>query len=60
MGPYLGSCSFQHYYTVPYSYLDFHQPYCNINNYNDADNVRNCYLASLNDLDGSKLYVQGK
>ena len=45
---------------VPYSSLDFHQPYCEINNYQDVNEVRNCYLFSLNDLDGSKDYVRGK
>ena len=47
----------KNYPGVPYSDLDFHQPYCNIRDYNDAAQVRNCYLASLNDLDGSKTYV---
>ena len=50
--------TFQNYPGVPYSYLDFHQPYCDIFNYNNAEQVRNCYLASLNDLDGSKIYVR--
>ncbi|XP_023334511.1 alpha-amylase [Eurytemora carolleeae] len=45
---------------VPFSNLDFHQPYCEISNYNDANDVRNCYLVSLNDLDGGKDYVRGK
>jgi alpha-amylase len=45
---------------VPYSNLDFHQPYCEISNYNDPNDVRNCYLVSLNDLDGGKDYVRGK
>jgi len=52
--------SSQRYDGVPFSSQDFHQPYCDINNYNDAYNVRNCYLASLNDLDGGKQYVREK
>jgi len=50
----------ERYDAVPYSSLDFHQPYCDINNYNNAEEVRNCYLVSLNDLDGSKQYVREK
>lgn len=45
---------------VPYSSLDFHQPYCEIGNYQNVDEVRNCYLVTLNDLDGGKDYVRGK
>jgi len=50
----------ENYPGVPFSNLDFHQPYCEISNYNDPNDVRNCYLVSLNDLDGSKDYVRGK
>ena len=50
----------QQYDGVPYSNLDFHQPYCEISNYQDVNNVRNCYLVGLNDLDGGKEYVRGK
>merc|ERR1712079_623086 len=35
---------------VPFGYNDFHQPYCEINNYQDPREVRNCYLVSLNDI----------
>ena len=45
---------------VPFSSWDFHQPYCEINNYQNVDEVRNCYLVALNDLDGGKDYVRGK
>merc|ERR1712121_200878 len=45
---------------VPYGSGDFHQPYCEIGNYNNANEVRNCYLVSLNDLDGGKDYVRQK
>lgn len=45
---------------VPFSSWDFHQPYCRINNYQDPTEIRNCYLGSLNDLDGGKDYVRGK
>merc|ERR1712029_1021696 len=41
-------------------YNDFHQPYCEINNYQNPDEVRNCYLVSLNDLNGGSDYVRGK
>merc|ERR1711973_203471 len=50
----------QDYPGVPFSSLDFHQPYCEINNYGNADEVRNCYLVGLNDLDGGKDYVRQK
>ena len=45
---------------VPFGGGDFHQPYCEINNYQNVDEVRNCYLVTLNDLDGGKDYVRGK
>ncbi|XP_014482301.1 PREDICTED: alpha-amylase A [Dinoponera quadriceps] len=38
------------YYNVPYSSQDFHNPPCNVNNYNDPVNVRNCELVGLHDL----------
>ena len=44
----------QSYPSVPYSNLDFHQPYCNIQNYQNVEEVRNCYLGTLNDLDHGK------
>merc|ERR1712002_908683 len=50
----------ERYDGVPFSNLDFHQPYCEINNYGNADEVRNCYLVGLNDLDGGKQYVREK
>lgn len=37
------------YPAVPYSWNDFHES-CAVNNYNDAENVRNCELVSLKDL----------
>jgi len=45
---------------VPFGSGDFHQPYCEISNYNDINQVRNCYLVSLNDLNGGKDYVRQK
>jgi len=45
---------------VPFGSNDFHQPYCEIQNYNNADEVRNCYLVSLNDLNGGSQYVREK
>jgi len=50
---------------VPWSSNDFNHNKCNtasgnIENYNDANQVRNCRLVSLLDLDQSKSYVRGK
>ena len=50
----------QSYPAVPFSNLDFHQPYCMIQNYQNVDEVRNCYLGTLNDLDHGKEYVRDK
>jgi len=50
----------ERYDGVPYSSQDFHQPYCEINDYGNINEVRNCYLVGLNDLDGGKDYVRGK
>merc|ERR1711971_461413 len=50
----------ERYDGVPFSSQDFHQPYCEINNYGNSDEVRNCYLVGLNDLDGGKQYVREK
>merc|ERR1739838_1131693 len=44
----------------PFSSQDFHQPYCEINDYGNINEVRNCYLVTLNDLDGGKDYVRQK
>lgn len=46
----IGSLS---YPSVPYGSGDFH-PNCDINNYNDANNVRNCWLSGLPDLNQVK------
>ena len=51
---------FKDYPAVPYEAKDFHQPPCDIYDYNNADEVRNCYLVGLNDLDSSTDYVRGK
>lgn len=40
----------KYYPSVPYSSEHFHGS-CEINNYNDASNVRNCELSGLKDLD---------
>ncbi|XP_071485033.1 alpha-amylase-like [Diadema antillarum] len=52
---------------VPFSSLDFNVPQgkCSsynggINNYQDVDEVRNCNLVGLTDLDAGKDYVRGK
>nr|AAA73568.1 alpha amylase [Drosophila pseudoobscura] len=44
---------------VPYSSLDFN-PTCGISNYNDANQVRNCELVGLRDLNQGNSYVQEK
>lgn len=44
---------------VPFYPEDFH-PGCGIDNYNDDDQVRNCWLVGLADLDHSIEYVRGK
>lgn len=40
----------KYYPAVPFSSEHFHST-CEINNYNDATNVRNCELVGLKDLD---------
>lgn len=40
---------------VPYSSQDFHST-CIVNNYNDANNVRNCELSELPDLNQVRNY----
>ena len=50
----------QSYPAVPFSSQDFNQPICNIENYGNPTEVRNCYLVGLNDLAGGKSYVQEK
>ena len=45
---------------MPFGYNDFHQPYCEIYDYNNPEEVRNCYLVSLNDLNGGTDYVRQK
>ncbi|XP_054088895.1 alpha-amylase 2-like [Zeugodacus cucurbitae] len=47
------------YPAVPFSSTDFHAT-CAINNYNDANQVRNCELVGLKDLDQSKSWVQDR
>ncbi|KAJ8925515.1 hypothetical protein NQ315_009354 [Exocentrus adspersus] len=47
------------YPAVPYGSNDFHKS-CTISNYSDAENVRNCELGSLKDLDQSQDYVRDK
>lgn len=50
----------EQYPGVPFGPTDFHQPSCEINNYNDQYNVRFCNLVGLRDLDGGKEYVRQK
>ncbi|XP_070505307.1 alpha-amylase A-like [Chironomus tepperi] len=51
-----GSLSFP---AVPFGSNDFN-PRCDINNYNDANQVRNCWLVGLPDLKLGSDYVRGK
>lgn len=44
---------------VPYNYGEFH-PNCDIQNYKDAAEVRNCWLVGLPDLNQTQPYVQQK
>ncbi|KAK4876350.1 hypothetical protein RN001_012772 [Aquatica leii] len=44
---------------VPYTSSHFHRP-CQINNYKDRDNVRNCQLEGLKDLNQTDDYVREK
>lgn len=51
--------SYYEYPVVPYKKEHFHK-YCKVNNYQDANNVRNCELVGLHDLDQSQAYVRQK
>jgi len=44
---------------VPYGTGDFHTA-CSITNYGDANNVQNCELSGLHDLNTGSAYVRGK
>ncbi|XP_057664203.1 alpha-amylase-like [Diorhabda carinulata] len=48
-----------HFTAVPYGPGDFHER-CGINNYQDRENVRNCELNELRDLNHAKKYVREK
>nr|WP_236029273.1 alpha-amylase family protein [Bifidobacterium miconisargentati] len=45
---------------VPYAPANFHDCTANVSNYNDADNVQNCRLSGLQDLDTGQEYVRDK
>ncbi|WP_241519614.1 alpha-amylase [Bifidobacterium callitrichidarum] len=45
---------------VPYTSANFHDCTANVSNYNDADNVQNCRITGLQDLDTGQEYVQDK
>ncbi|XP_055907689.1 alpha-amylase A-like [Eupeodes corollae] len=47
------------YPAVPYTPEDFH-PTCTLSNYSNPEEVRNCELEGLRDLDQSNEYVRGK
>ena len=45
---------------VPYTAANFHDCIQNVSNYRDADNVQNCRLTGLQDLDTGQEYVRGR
>uniref|UniRef100_A0A336LMX9 Alpha-amylase n=1 Tax=Culicoides sonorensis TaxID=179676 RepID=A0A336LMX9_CULSO len=45
---------------VPYTQNDFNQPKCEIRNWGDPKEIRNCNLVGLEDLDQSKDWVREK
>ena len=45
---------------VPYAAADFHSPACGVSNYNDANNVQNCDLSGLPDLNTGSDAVRQK
>lgn len=49
-----------HNYPGLYGSADFHSPVCSVTNYNDANNVQNCELSGLQDLNTGSAYVRGK
>ncbi|KRT80829.1 hypothetical protein AMK59_6018, partial [Oryctes borbonicus] len=55
----IANTQYKDYPDVPYSWNDFHNG-CIVNNYQDANNVRNCDLLGLRDLKQEKEYVRGK
>lgn len=48
-----------YYPAVPYRRNNFNSK-CDVNNYTDPKNVRNCQLVGLHDLDQSQDYVRNK
>ncbi|XP_047533155.1 alpha-amylase-like [Vanessa atalanta] len=48
------------YTGVPYIEKDFHYPHCQISNYYDVNEVRNCELLRLKDLNQTEEYVRKK
>ena len=55
-GSYFNSDDFN-FTGVPYSKEHFN-PVCELNSYNDADMIKNCYLVGLTDLDQANEYVR--
>ena len=49
-----------HNYPGLYDANDFHSPVCGITNYGDANNVQNCELSGLQDLNTGSSEVRGK
>ncbi|XP_045772516.1 alpha-amylase-like [Maniola jurtina] len=56
------TADFNNYYypAVPYNASHFNYPYCVINNYYNAREVRNCQLLGLKDLNQTEEYVRNK
>ncbi|KAL0838998.1 hypothetical protein ABMA28_016995 [Loxostege sticticalis] len=48
------------YPAVPFNQIHFHHPFCIINDYNNAAEVRNCQLLGLKDLNQTIPYVRQK
>ncbi|KAL3280418.1 hypothetical protein HHI36_017900 [Cryptolaemus montrouzieri] len=55
----IGEASKSNFPAVPYSADNFHRA-CSINNYDDPNEVRNCELVGLKDLDQKQEYVREK
>ncbi|XP_062536174.1 alpha-amylase 2-like [Armigeres subalbatus] len=54
-----GNAGAMQFPAVPYERNDFHEP-CSINNYNDAQQVRNCQLVGLPDLNQTTPWVRDR
>ncbi|XP_012251588.2 alpha-amylase A-like [Athalia rosae] len=50
----------RNYHSVPYGKNHFHDPPCLVSNYTDPNNMRNCELNGLHDLNQGSDYVRDK